>query len=83
MIEIRERQVASEERLTAAERSVGELKDDIERLAKLLRGNGGTGLVAHMERVDQRIAALESQCKWILGILAALVIASLRSVVWG
>lgn len=82
MVEIRERQVAGEERLAATERSVGELKEDIDRLSRLLRGNGETGLVGHIERVDQRIAALESQCRWILGILTALVIAALRSIVW-
>lgn len=77
--DLRERQIEGESRLVTLERTLGEIHADLQRLAVLLRGNGGQGLVARVESNRERINALQSQWRWILGILVALLAASIKT----
>ena len=73
--EIRERQVACEARLQNLERSTSEIMEDVKRLSRLLRGNGEEGIFGQIQLTQERINTLQRQWKWILGMLAGLVVA--------
>jgi hypothetical protein len=73
MAEIRERHVALTARLESVERSLGEVVEEIKRLAALVRGNGEC-LFGEIQLTKERVEALGRQWKWILGVLGALVV---------
>ena len=51
------------------------LEDEVNTLARLLRGNGAWGLRTQLELAAAKIDALESQWKWIVGVLTAVAVA--------
>ena len=81
-VQIRERQSIMETKIVALESSIEELLVEVRRIATLLRGNGENGLVSRIDRAHERIEALQSQWRWMAGLLAALVLASVKSMLW-
>ena len=81
-VRMRERQSAAEARLGGLERSVDAMLGEIRKISTLLRGNGEHGLVTRIERAHERIEALQGQWRWMAGLLAALVLASVKSMLW-
>ncbi len=61
-----------EARLAIIEARVAEAQGELDKLAKLLRGNGEGGLFAQIELQRERIEALQTQWRWALGFLTAL-----------
>lgn len=51
------------------------LEEEVSRLSRLLRGNGEGGLRTRLELIGARMEALESQWKWIVGVLTAVAVA--------
>jgi hypothetical protein len=82
LVRLRERQLAVEARLGGLERSVDAMLVEIRKISTLLRGNGEHGLVTRIERAHERIEALQGQWRWMAGLLAALVLASVKSMLW-
>jgi len=51
------------------------LEEEVSRLSHLLRGNGGTGLRTQLELLQAYVEGLQSQWKWIVGVLTAVAVA--------
>jgi len=81
--EIRRSQVATEARVASVEASVEDIHIEVARLAKLLKGNGEGGLFGEVQLNTERIDVLQGQWKWIMGMLAALLLAAGKSVFFG
>lgn len=54
---------------------LGRLEAEVSTLSHLLRGNGGTGLRTQLELLQAHVEGLQSQWKWIVGVLTAVVVA--------
>jgi hypothetical protein len=44
------------------------------KIFRILEGNGGTGLVEHVARHDERIKSLQSWKKWAIGFATSLLV---------
>ena len=82
LVRVRERQSAVEARLGGLERSVEAVAVEIRKNSTLLRGNGEHGLVSRIDRAHERIEALQGQWRWMAGLLAALVLTSVKAMLW-
>ena len=80
---IRERQAAIEGRLSALEKGVGDVVEELKVVSRLLRGNGDHGVMSRVELGEERLKALQGQWKWLAGLLTALVLAMLKSLLVG
>ena len=77
--EIRERQAEAGTRLINLEKSLAEIHTDLCRLARIVNGNGEDGLFGQIQMSRERIDVLQRQWKWVIGVLAALVLAALKT----
>jgi hypothetical protein len=62
-------------RLRALERELEALRAEMAGLRKIVRGNGESGLWGLVQLHSERIAVLQGQWKWIIGILVMLALA--------
>ncbi|MBI4604684.1 MAG: hypothetical protein HY721_22205 [Planctomycetes bacterium] len=62
-------------RLRFLEERLAALEAEAASLARQLRGNGAAGLQAELELCRERIEALRSQWKWIVGVLTTVAVA--------
>jgi hypothetical protein len=67
------------ERREPGEPALGErlarLEAEVGALERLLRGNGDGGLRTRIELLAARVEGLQSQWKWIVGVLTAVAVA--------
>ena len=61
--------------LESLEKRLQNIQERLDRFAKLLKGNGDTGLLGQVFQNSERIANLQAQWKWLVAVLAALVAA--------
>lgn len=80
---LRDRQLAYESRLEALEKSVNDIHQEVFNISKLLKGNGELGLFGQFYLIEERVSVLSRQWKWGLGLLVAIVIAALKTVIFG
>jgi hypothetical protein len=77
--DIRERLAASDVRLSCLEGRTAAIQEAVEKLNRLLQGNGERGLLGAMELQRERIDVLQSQWRWMMGVLVALVLAVVQA----
>ena len=80
LIDLKERQAAQDARFDAMGEKMAEVLAEVRAISRLLRGNGEDGLVAQLEIAHERIKALQTQLKWIAGLLGAVFAALLKTV---
>jgi hypothetical protein len=71
-----------ESRLALLEARLEQVTDDVERLVKLVRGNGAPGLLQELLLQRGRVSSIESQLSWTLGLVAALLVAAVTRIVF-
>ena len=68
------------DRLRRLEEHVGEIRAEVTRALTLLRGNGEEGLCAQVQLNRERIGFLQSQWRWILALLLAILAAAVQMI---
>lgn len=51
------------------------LEEEVRKLSHIVRGNGGSGLRTQLELLGAHVEGLQSQWKWIVGVLTAVAVA--------
>lgn len=51
------------------------LEEEVRKLSHIVRGNGGSGLRTQTELLQAHVEGLQSQWKWIVGVLTAVAVA--------
>lgn len=75
--EVTESSTELQRRVESLEAEVTRLRKELEKMAKIVRGNGETGLLHQVLLVTERVSHLQAQSRWVVGILASLVVLAL------